>query len=464
MSVSGARYENAIMPYCFQKPGFIRMLIRLIAAICLCAALLPGTPAAAQDTQNPHPPEPYKSHPYDKAEQDLQTAQMNKAAELARQAGETGGPAAMRNAYFTAVLDAFINAYDLVGAVLLVDGPDGRILVSAGLADEGTGTPMQTDNSFHVMSVTKMFTATAIMMMVEEGKLSLDDYAADILTTTFEGRLANFEDVKIIHLLEHSSGIPDYLSLGFTRAMYENPQKRYTPMEAIEFAYDHPPLFPPGEKYTYTNTGWLLLGEIIKEIDGMSLQESFEKRFFKPLGMKDTHFRRYPEPNLANAYMDLNFDGKTEQLMTQQWGELADGSLVATAEDLNTFLNALLVDKSIVSDDSLQVMMENSHDITKTEYGRGLMVIDADTDPKIGHMARYIGHGAFAMRYVSRDTNIVFLTNSIDRLKDFREIERQALPFLFGSMKQQPAFLPLGKAGDGPIKPEDWTRHDNVVE
>lgn len=438
---------------------------RLKAVCCLCAALLlAAPPAPAQEAQNPHPPEPYKSHPYDPPRKDLQTAQMNQAAELARGADMAGNPA-LRDAYFSAVLDAFITAYDLVGAVLLIDGPQGRILVSAGEADEGTGTKMATDNSFHVMSVTKMFTATAIMMMVEEGKLSLDDYAADILDTTFEGRLANFEDVKIIHLLEHSSGIPDYLSLGFTRAMYENPQKRYTPMEAIAFAYDHPALFPPGEKYTYTNTGWLLLGEIIKKIDGATLQGSFDKRFFEPLGMADTHFRRYPEPKLANAYMDLNFDGKTEQLMTQQWGELADGSLVATAEDLNTFLNALLVDKSLVSDESLKTMMENSHDITKTEYGRGLMVIDADTDPKIGHMARYIGHGAFAMRYVSRDTNIIFLTNSIDRLKDFREIEKQALPYLFGkNMTQQPAFLPLGKAKDGPIAPEDWTRHDEAIE
>lgn len=168
-------------------------------------------------------------------------------------------------------------------AVALLVMRDGRVLKQKayGLANVELNVPASEETLFQIASITKTFTAVGIMSLVEEGKFSLDDGVRKILPTL----PASWGGVKIRHLLSHTSGLPD-VSLGDdTDAVIAE-----TRPEALKKLARMPFKSRPGAKWSYNETGYVLLGMIIEKVSGLSYEEFMARRFFRPLGMTRTIF------------------------------------------------------------------------------------------------------------------------------------------------------------------------------
>lgn len=241
------------------------------------------------------------------------------------------------------------------------------------------------NNPFHSASIGKSFTATALVMLQEEGKLDFEDPIKTYLDPDIMEHLHVFKDVDyseqitIAQLLQHRSGLPDFFEdqpdegPSLPELMVTDTAHFWTPMELLLFAKDHmQPHFPPGTGYHYSDTEYILLGMIIEKISGKELHEVFKERIFRPLDMKHTsmHLRSKPlEPTstMAELYVDdLEISGYTS--LSLDW---AGGGLLTTTEDLMKFHRALMSGK-LVSQGSLEKMQKWTDESKGVYYGYGL--------------------------------------------------------------------------------------------
>jgi D-alanyl-D-alanine carboxypeptidase len=242
--------------------------------------------------------------------------------------------------------------------VLCVAKGDGSFAWSgaAGYADPPNGVLMTAATPIYIASVTKLFTATVIMILYEKGQLSLDDSMAKYLPDelirgiqVFQGHDYSHE-ITIAQLLAQTSCIPDYYDEkardGKTLfdLLLADPGRTWTVDETIARARDEmTPSFKPGDKAFYSDTNYQLLGKIIEAHSGKSLESVFEEFFFRPLSLKHTWLvgrsqpMEQPAAAVAQVYLkDMNITGIRAK--TVYW---ADGGIVSTAQDCVSFLKAL---------------------------------------------------------------------------------------------------------------------------
>ena len=261
---------------------------------------------------------------------------------------------------------------------------------------------------YRIGSITKQFTATAIMMLVEDGKLSLDDE----LTTFLPDYPANDNTVTVRHLLNHTSGIKSYTGLGPTWR-----EKMTLPLsheELIALFADEPFDFPPGEQYRYNNSGYYLLGVIIEKVTDQSYAEVLRERVWNPLAMQESHYlynspivKRRAEGYKVEAGALLNDDPLS---MLQPFSA---GSLGSSVQDLLTWLEAFHGHR-VVSDDSYREM--TTPGVLNTGealgYGYGLAVGDFEGHPVISHGGGINGFSTYSSYYPDDDITIVVLCNT----------------------------------------------------
>lgn len=202
-----------------------------------------------------------------------------------------------------AAMQTFIDQQEVAGVVTLVATKDKVLHLSAtGQADLAAKQPMQTDSLFWIASMTKPVTATAVMMMQEEGKLSIDDPVAKYLPELAGLKTPGGQPAKITlrHLLTHTSGMPEA-----TPAQYKTAK---TLADVIPFYASQPLKFEPGSKWQYCQSGINSLGRIVEIVSGQSFSDFLQQRLFGPLGMKDTAFYLTPEQaaRLAKSYARTN--------------------------------------------------------------------------------------------------------------------------------------------------------------
>ena len=257
-------------------------------------------------------------------------------------------------------LQPFVDRHVLAGAVTLVADKDKVLSLDAvGFADIAVGKPMTTDALFWIASQSKPITASALMMLVDEGKLALDEPVAKHLPEFRDQWLAVEHDrehvllkrpsrpITIRDILSHTSGLP------FSSAM-ERPTLDLLPLRVGALSYAMTPLlFEPGSKYQYSNAGINTAGRIIEVVSGMPYEQFLETRLFRPLGMKDTTFWPNPEQlsRLAKSYKpNRQGNGLEATLVTQLKYPLDDrtrqpmpaGGLFSTAHDLARFCQMIL--------------------------------------------------------------------------------------------------------------------------
>lgn len=274
-----------------------------------------------------------------------------------------GGPAdgaTRAGGGMAASVQPFIDSHSLAGAVMLVADKERVLSVEAvGFADVAGGKPMKTDALFWVASQTKPITAAALMMLVDEGKLKLDDPVEKYLPE-FRGQWLAVESddahrllrkphhpITVREILSHTSGLP------FASQM-EQPTLDMLPLSVAVRSYAMTPLqFEPGSRYQYSNAGINTAGRLIEVLSGMPYEEFLEKRLFDPLGMKDTSFRpnKRQLARLAKAYKpDADKTGLEETTIGQLKYPLDDhsrqpmpaGGLFSTATDVSRFCQMIL--------------------------------------------------------------------------------------------------------------------------
>jgi CubicO group peptidase (beta-lactamase class C family) len=231
-----------------------------------------------------------------------------------------------------------------IGSVLVARDGKPIFRKGYGLADREWNIPNAPDTKFRLGSITKQFTATAILQLAEAGKLKTDDPVSKYYTDA----PASWSKITIHHLLNHTSGIPSYTDLpGFfnKQAMFD-----LTPAEIVKLTQDKPLEFDPGTKWKYDNSGYILLGYIIEKVSGQAYADYLREHIFEPLGMHDTGYDNTKDilPHRASGYI---FQGGKWQnapylAMTLPY---AAGSLYSTVDDLLIWDRALSAGKPLTA-------------------------------------------------------------------------------------------------------------------
>jgi len=305
------------------------------------------------------------------------------------------------------------------GSVLVAE--NGKIIYKGayGQANMEWNIPNTPDTRFRLGSITKQFTATVILQLVEQGKIKLDAKLSDYLP---DYRKDTGEKVTIHHLLTHTSGIPSYTSQpGFFQNVSRNPYK----VDEFVKKYASGNLeFEPGSKFTYNNSGYFLLGAIIEHVTGKPYEQVLKENIFDPLGMKNTGYDHYatiiaqrasgyiktPEGYLNAPYLDMSIP-------------YAAGSLYSTVEDLYLWDQALYADK-VLSAQSKALMYKPFLE----DYAYGWAITNASFKQNnqpvqvISHDGGINGFNTTIVRFPKEKNLIVMLDNTnseyLSRLSD----------------------------------------------
>ena len=310
------------------------------------------------------------------------------------------------------------------GVSLLVITPEGRYFKSTGVADVTSCEPLLADSLFEIGSNTKMMTAATIFQLQEEGVLS----TADLITEWIPDVAAlvpNGDQMTIEMLLTHTNGIYDYLNgvaedgpLGAGITDEEIRTQAFTPEELVALATDSgEPYFEPGAdgQWTYSNTGYILLGLIIEAATGKSYEGNLQERIFEPLELENTFLLAgQPDPGqLPKGYFETPFDEDlSDWNVSQAWSA---GAVITTAEELAVFMKALYSGDLFQDAATLDLMLEPA----QPDYG------GFTDDFYYGHGTFYkiglLGHGGQALGFLSdggyvpdTDTTIVIWANSAE--------------------------------------------------
>lgn len=297
---------------------------------------------------------------------------------------------------------------DAPGASFLIS-KDGNIIYEKafGLANLELNVPMETENVFEIGSMTKQFTAISILMLMEKGKLNLDD---DI-TKFIPDYPTNGNEITIHHLLTHISGIKSYTSL---KGLNEISKQDLAPSALVDFFKNEPMDFAPGEEFKYNNSGYVLLGYIIEIITGESYADFIEVQIFKKLNMTASKYasNRDVIQNRASGYQnDEGYINTREISFTLTYSA---GSLMSTVNDMFTWQEALknnfLISKE-TSEKAFTNYTLNNGDHINYGYGWNIKKIDGISSRE--HGGAIWGFKSMGVYVPELDIYVIGLTNCL---------------------------------------------------
>jgi D-alanyl-D-alanine carboxypeptidase len=316
------------------------------------------------------------------------------------------------------LLEAKMQQLRIPGAIIYVDDlGQGSWTTTLGTSDLATKAPMNVNSHMRIGSITKTFTATVILQLVDEGKLGLDDPVVKYLP-----QVPNGANITIRELLNMTSGLFNYSNdEGFQQALVADPGKVWDPKELVSIAFRHQPYFAPGQGLHYTNTNYILLGMLIEQITGMPVEKAFQQRIFTPLGMDGSSLpprisSAIPDPH-PHGYALAETLGRTGAPLdvtgwSPSWAWTA-GSAISTLHDLKIWTKTLATgqllsaatQKERLSWVPYKGVSWIGHDTVA--YGLGL----ADFGGVIGHNGEVPGFQSFMGYQPQKGATIVVLTN-----------------------------------------------------
>ena len=294
------------------------------------------------------------------------------------------------------------------GAAALV-ARKGRILYAKafGMANMELGVPMQVGSVFKIGSITKQFTAVAILQLVEKGKIHLEDE----ITKFIPDYPTRGTRITIEHLLTHTSGIRNYATIRDTTG---RGALDFTPREMVDYFKNEPMRFEPGTKWEYSNSGYVLLGAILEQVTGKSYGDYLEENIFKPVGMSHSYYAgdKGLVMNRADGYAknDRGFVHVPYLSMTQPY---AAGSILSTVEDLFRWNRALLSGR-LVGKEMLAKAWSRYKlaDGTETNYGYGWRLGFIQESPSLWHGGLINGFITMALYLPTEDVFVAVFSNS----------------------------------------------------
>jgi D-alanyl-D-alanine carboxypeptidase len=334
------------------------------------------------------------------------TAACGGTSKPAARPGDTAKEAKIQHA-----LDRLIAA-GAPGAIALVRNGDQTLRLTSGYGSLEKKEPMRATDRFRIGSVTKSFVATVALQLVGEGKLALDNTVERWLP----GLVPNGKKITVRELLDHTSGIFDVTNdQGFIARVLWKPTQAWTPRKMIAIATAHKPLFAPGTAWSYSNTGYIVLGLIVEAASGDSIATELDRRIFTPLHLSATSFDRSPRIAGAHAHGYTPFDGPPlrDVSVFSQSSTWAAGAIASTMDDLANFYRALLRGRLLRP--ALLRAMEATVPVAADPYGGGSGLGLFETGLPCGRIWGHEGtaFGYKTIAYSSRDAKrqIVVMVN-----------------------------------------------------
>jgi len=289
-------------------------------------------------------------------------------------------------------------------AVAVVKGGEVMLAKGYGEANIEHHVPVTPETVFESGSVGKQFTSTAVMLLVQDGKLAL----TDSITKFFPGASVSWKGITVRHLLTHTSGIPDYT----TDAM--DYRRDYTEDEMAQMAFKLTPEFPPGSRWNYSNTGYALLGFIVRKVSDQFYGDVLRDRVFRPLGMQSARVISEADivPHRAAGYQLEKGELKNQDWVSPTLNTTADGSLYLSLQDYIAWDRGLRA-KKILSPESWATVYTP---VTLTSgnhypYGFGWSIDTVAGQLRIHHGGAWQGFQTYISRYIGDDMTIIALAN-----------------------------------------------------
>jgi CubicO group peptidase (beta-lactamase class C family) len=326
-------------------------------------------------------------------------------------------------------------------AVIVRRGGRTIIRKGYGLADLELGVKVEPDMVFRLGSITKQFTAVAILMLAEQGKLSLQDEIGNYLPDFPTGD----NKVTIEHLLTHTSGIKSYTNMEEWLQMW---RKDMTPQEIIAMSKDKPFEFAPGERWNYNNSGYVMLGAIIEKVSGKTYEEFIKTHIFEPLGMSHSHYGSSERviPRRIPGYQKGN-EGIINAPYLSMTQPYAAGSLLSSVDDLVLWNDAVfagrLLKKEWLDKAFASYKLASGE---STGYGYGWFISDLRGHRCIEHGGGINGFTSYAMALPEDKVFVAVLTNSAieGRTPEPRALRIAELVLGLAPEERKPIALPAG--------------------
>lgn len=320
---------------------------------------------------------------------------------------------------------AIIKDYDLPGITVAVAGPEGLTVVATGFADRENNRRMSTDTTMLAASIGKTFVAATVLQLNDQGQLRLDDPVSKWLGDRdwFE-RLPNASVISIRHLLQHRSGLPDHVHLAAFARLWPDKVDGVKPEELIALTLDSAPLFPAGEGWAYSDTGYLLLGLVIERVTGRTYEDVVGERFIAPLKLSSTGpSNKKALPGLARGYVETgpNFGlpmYTTDDAGVMVWNPAIEGTgggLYANARDLAVWGRAFLSGRLLSEAAYREALKSVSASVSDAAsfYGLGIAIrTESVFGPIYGHRGWIPGYVSSLQYYPSFDTAVAFQINT----------------------------------------------------
>jgi CubicO group peptidase (beta-lactamase class C family) len=316
-------------------------------------------------------------------------------------------PCAAQDA-LTARVDEYVKAEQQkqrIPGISLAVIKDGQIVLAKGygLANVEHQVPVKPETIFQSGSVGKQFTAMAVMMLVEEGKINLEDK----ISKYFSDAPAAWQNITVRHLLTHTAGTTDYpRDFDFRRDYSED--------ELLKRAEAIPLAFQPGEKWSYSNLGYVLLGILIHKVSGKFYGDFLQEHVFRPLGMSTARIISEEDivPNRAAGYALVKGELKNQQWVSPTLNTTADGALYLTVYDMAKWDAALYTEKLLKKSSLEQMWTPVKLNDGKTQsYGFGWNFSEIRGHHIIEHGGAWQGFKSHIARYVDDRLTVVVFAN-----------------------------------------------------
>ncbi len=298
------------------------------------------------------------------------------------------------------VVQSYVSSGQFMGSVLVARDQDVLFSKGYGSANLEWNIPNSPTTKFRIGSITKQFTAAAVLLLEDQGKLKIEEPIKKYLPDS----PAAWDDITIFHVLTHTSGIPSITNLPEFRKLEPFP---LTPDENLSYVRDKPLEFTPGERMNYSNSGYVLLGVLIEKVSGQTYQEYIQENIFSPLGMKDSGYDSNSDviPQRASGYTP-GPNGPENSGFVHMSTPFSAGALYSTTEDLLRWESGLFGGK-LLSPASLEKMITPF----KNGYALGLGVNMVNGRKRISHGGGISGFNTFLAYFPETKITVAALGN-----------------------------------------------------
>lgn len=321
------------------------------------------------------------------------------------------------------LLDAAV-ADGLPGVTLVIRHKYGDVFAaSAGYADLELGAPMQPCTPMRVGAISQMMGSTALLSLVDDGMIGLDDTVPSVLTDSDVARIENIDQITVRQLLNHTSGIPDYALSECSLSQLNDAIDPLTPEAITRCVAAMPADFAPGADWAVSNTNYVLIGRILEALTDLPPSQVLANRVTTPMALGHTLLdeRGIAPTGIARGYSDLSGQGDIYDLSDAAvgYGQI-DAGVVSTANDLTVFAETLLI-REFLSDASLAAMKTEARvNDEGQDYGLGLIVErESDWGKAFGHQGIMLGAMGEVWYLPNARTSVAILVNgSLGTIQD----------------------------------------------